>query len=94
MTRIAPSRSAFAHRSLPFLAGLGFALVAGSSFAAPPCASSPVRAPAPAPVAEFTGRFVAGAPVYRLPAITVSANRSVAVGSSLRKHGPPLTGRG
>ena len=90
---LAHVRETVTRRSLPLLAALGFALVAGSPFAAPPCASSP--APAPAPVAEFTGRFAGGAPVYRLPAITVSAERSVAAAaSSVRKDDPRLARRG
>ena len=95
MKRISPSRPIAVRRPLPFLTALAFALAGGSAFAAPPCSSPPGQASPPVPVAEFTGRFVAGAPVYRLPAITVSANRSVAAAqSSVRKSEARLAGRG
>ena len=58
---------------------MALVLVAAASpaFGQPPCA--PAKTPADATLtAEFTGRLEAGTPVYRLGAITVTANRTVA----------------
>lgn len=82
---VAAARSAlrmlFAHVRDTGRMSLRMALVlvaaAGPAFGQPPCA--PAKTPADATLAaEFTGRLEAGTPVYRLGAITVTANRSVA----------------
>lgn len=50
---------------------------ASPAFGQPPCA--PAKTPPDATLtAKFTGRFEAGTPVYRLGAITVTANRTLA----------------
>jgi len=61
------------------LAVMGAALAAWIAFSAPDSlgsaeASTPMSSVEPA-AGTFTGAYVDGAPVYRLPAITVSASR-------------------
>jgi hypothetical protein len=61
------------------LAVMGAALAAWIAFAAPDSVgSAQASTPGPArqpPAGTFTGAYVDGAPVYRLPTITVSASR-------------------
>jgi len=64
-----------ARSSAAALAVVGFAVAPGGLLAESSCI--PTGDPAPrALVAEFTGRFDRGAPIYRLPSITVSATRN------------------
>ena len=82
-----------ARRWLPLLVALALAGAANVSVAQAPCAPAP--GPAGAVVAQFTGRFESGAPVYRLPALTVTAARNLAVveGTAVKRNAPLRPGR-
>ena len=78
MTKISPiGRFPSARWPLALLVAAGVA-VAASFFSAHLACDAAADASA-SMVAEFTGQFEGIAPVYRLPTISVSANREVAV---------------
>jgi len=61
-------------------------IAASASVAAGDVARSTPGCPAPEPVAgQFTGKFVDGAPVYRLASMTVSASRAAGLPNAERQ---------
>jgi hypothetical protein len=71
---VSARRRAFAGATLLTVFWLAFATGAAAQVACPPAAERASRAL----VAEFTGSFDRGTPVYRLPSMSVTVGRTVA----------------
>ncbi|HZI83686.1 MAG TPA: hypothetical protein VFF44_07210 [Casimicrobiaceae bacterium] len=78
MTTNSASRSVAVRTTLLLMTAFSLAVGAGPSLSEVACPSVAEKG-AGTLVAEFTGEFDRGAPVYRLPPVSVSVSRSLAV---------------
>jgi len=79
--------------SLTFLAAAMLVAVAAPVSACDKSAKLVASAAETRSAATFTGEFVNGAPVYRLPAITVVGRRHASVAKTQRNNGSPHDSR-
>jgi hypothetical protein len=79
MTKLpALTRSRAVRAALRLLAAIWIAADAGAAVPQPAATLAEEHSAGAAVVAVFTGQFERGAPVYRLPSITIAAKRNVA----------------